>query len=278
MLATRGNQLNPMSSHPIFRSQLPDGSYVAASSDARETFVEWVWSTTTCLSMALLMAKVSIPRWDTETVSNQNVTETTLYSATKSMAWQWIVFGVLGWIAALALTLEKIHVLEHPSDSLSCDLNVFVSCKSVMASWQSHIFGFPNPIIGLAAFVAPILVGVAVLAGAKFADWFWRMFLAGLSLAFVFVLWLSSQSIFVINVLCPYCILAWIAVIPLFWNTLIWMAAEDMIQAPVSWAAFLDAAHKRAWLFTVATEVVVGLLITVHFWDAWPATFAALFG
>lgn len=278
MLTARGNQLKLKSSHPIFRSQLPDGSYVAASIDARETFVVWVWSITTSLSMALLMAKVSIAKWDTERVSNESVSQNELYSASKSMAWQWIIFGILGWIAALALTLEKIHVLEHPNDALSCDLNVFVSCKSVMASWQSHIFGFPNPIIGLAAFVAPILVGVAVLAGAKFADWFWRMFLAGLSLAFIFVLWLSSQSIFVINVLCPYCILAWLAVIPLFWHTLLWMAAEDLIQAPVSWTAFLDSAHKRAWLFTLATEAVVATVIIVHFWSAWPSTFAALFG
>jgi len=226
--------------------------------------------------MALLLQKVSITAWDTETVSIATNEETTLFSATKSMAWQWIVFGVLGWIAALALTLEKIHVLENPNDALSCDLNVFVSCKSVMASWQSHIFGFPNPIIGLAAFVAPIVVGVAVLAGAKFADWFWRMFLAGFSIAFVFVLWLSSQSIFVINVLCPYCMLAWIAVIPLFWHTLLWMLAEDIIEAPVSWAAFLDVAHRRAWLFSVGTELIVALIIAIHFWDAWPATFAAL--
>jgi uncharacterized membrane protein len=227
--------------------------------------------------MALLLRKVSITAWDTETVSNVISEETTLFSATKSMAWQWIVFGVLGWVAALALTLEKIHVLENPNDALSCDLNVFVSCKSVMASWQSHIFGFPNPIIGLAAFVAPIVVGVAVLAGAKFADWFWRMFLAGFSIAFVFVLWLSSQSIFVINVLCPYCMLAWIAVIPLFWHTLLWMLAEDIIEAPVSWAAFLDVAHRRAWLFSVGTELIVAVVIAIHFWDAWPATFAALF-
>ena len=227
--------------------------------------------------MALLMPKVSIAAWDTETVSTEATTQNKLFSAPKSMAIQWIVFGILGWIAALALTLEKIHVLEHPNDSLSCDLNVFISCKSVMASWQSHIFGFPNPIIGLAAFVAPIVVGVAVLAGAKFADWFWRMFVAGFSMAFIFVVWLSSQSIFVINVLCPYCMLAWIAVIPLFWHTLLWMLSEDMIEAPVSWAAALDVAHRRAWLFTVGTELVIAIIIAIHFWDAWPATFAAIF-
>ena len=232
----------------------------------------------TSLSMTLLVTNVSITPWDTETVSNAEAQQNELISAPKSMAWQWIIFGVLGWIAALALTLEKIHVLEHPSDALSCDLNVFISCKSVMASWQSHIFGFPNPIIGLAAFVAPIVVGFAVLAGAKFADWFWRMFIAGFSMAFIFVLWLSSQSVFVINVLCPYCMLAWIAVIPLFWHTLLWMLAEDIIEAPVSWAPALDVAHRRAWLFTIGTEFVILAIIVVHFWDAWPATFAALFG
>ena len=61
-----------------------------------------------------------------------------LIAASKKLAWIWISFGLIGWIAAMALVLEKLHVLEHPSDALSCDLNVFISCKSVMAGLFTH--------------------------------------------------------------------------------------------------------------------------------------------
>jgi formate/nitrite transporter FocA (FNT family) len=43
--------------------------------------------------------------------------------------------------------------------------------------------------------MAPIIVGFAILAGAKFAMWFWRLFWVGNLLGFLFVLWLFSQSL-----------------------------------------------------------------------------------
>jgi uncharacterized membrane protein len=199
------------------------------------------------------------------------------YRPSNKLAWIWIIFGLVGLIAAFALVIEKIHVLEQPAASLSCDLNVFVSCKSVMASWQSHILGFPNPIIGVAGYSIPIVVGFATLAGARLHDWFYRAMVAGFGMAFVFVLWLSSQSIFVIQVLCPYCMLAWLGTIPLFWHTLLWTLSEDILEAPVSWTNFIDAAAKRSWMFSVGTELLIALVIVVKFWSAWPATIQALF-
>lgn len=206
-------------------------------------------------------------------MSTETATTERLHAPSKGLAWLLIGFGLLGWIAAFALTLERFHVAANPNEALSCDLNIFISCKSVMLTAQSAIFGFPNPLIGLSAFVAPILVGFAVLAGGRFAEWFWRMFMAGLSLGLLFVVWLSSQSIFVINVLCPYCIVAWLAMIPLFWHSLLWMLKEDIIQGPASWADFFDAAYKRAWLFPLGTELLIVLLIVIQFWSYWPTMF-----
>lgn len=199
------------------------------------------------------------------------------YAPTKKLAIIWIVYGLIGLIAAFALVIEKIHVLENPADALSCDLNVFISCKSVMASWQSHILGFPNPLIGLMGFTIPVAVGFATLAGARLHEWFYRAMVAGFGMAFVFVLWLSTQSIYVINVLCPYCMVAWFGTIPLFWHTLLWALHEDIIEAPISWTNLIDAAYKRSWILTAATELVLVVLITIQFWSSWPNTFRALF-
>ena len=85
-----------------------------------------------------------------------------------------IGFGAMGWIASFGLTLERIKVAGDPGAATACDISPFISCKSVMLSEQAALFGFPNPLIGLAAFFAPVLVGFAMLAGAKLASWFWQ--------------------------------------------------------------------------------------------------------
>ncbi|MEO6532279.1 MAG: vitamin K epoxide reductase family protein [Pseudolysinimonas sp.] len=139
-----------------------------------------------------------------------------------------IAAGVVGWWAAFALTLDKIAVLKNPSAVLDCNVSVLVQCGKNLGSWQGSLFGFPNPIIGLAAWVAPIVVGASLLAGAAFARWYWILFNLGVAGAMVFILWLSSQSIWVLGTLCPWCMLTWSVVIPLFWTVTARNAAEGV--------------------------------------------------
>ena len=129
-----------------------------------------------------------------------------------------IVTGILGWYASFALTLDKLAVLENPQADLDCNLSVIVQCGVNLGSWQGAVLGFPNPIIGLGGFVAPIAVGVALLAGAQFARWFWIAFNLGVLGAFLFTLWLPYQSIFNLGTLCPWCLLVWSIMIPMFWT------------------------------------------------------------
>ena len=192
-------------------------------------------------------------------------------SPPRGFAWTLIVTGIIGWIAAFALVLERLHVAANPDATLSCDVNVFISCKSVMLTWQAKLLGFPNPLIGLAAFFAPVIVGVAILAGAQFKMWFWRTFVFGITGGFVFVLWLFTQSTYVIHVLCPYCMLAWAAMLPLFWKVILWAASEDVIRVPTRFVGFFVRAYDWSWVFTLVTEAIVVLLIIVSFWNLWPA-------
>lgn len=210
-----------------------------------------------------------MPRCDTYWVSNIKTSDDFVDSPSKSYAWYSIIFGLLGWAAAFALTLERIHVASDPDAVLSCDMNIFISCKSVMLTDQARLFGFPNPLIGLAAFMAPVFVGFAILAGAKFKMWFWRIYLVGLSMGFLFVLWLFVQSTFVIHVLCPYCMVAWVAMIPLFWRTFIWAGAEGVIDVPVRTVGWFVKAQDNSWVFTIGTELLAALAIIVSFWNSW---------
>ncbi len=127
-----------------------------------------------------------------------------------------IIAGALGWWAAFSLMLDKIEILKNPHFVPNCNISALVQCSANLGAWQGSVFGFPNPIIGLAGFVAPIAVGVSILAGARFARWYWMLFNLGLAGALVFVIWLIGQSIFAIFTLCPWCMLVWSVTIPLF--------------------------------------------------------------
>ena len=182
-----------------------------------------------------------------------------------------IVFGIVGWVASLALTLERIRVAENPEVTLGCDVSPFISCKSVMLTEQASLFGFPNPLIGLASFFAPVLIGFAILAGAEFKNWFWNLYLVGNIFGFAFVLWLFSQSVFVIGSLCPYCMVAWIAMIPLLWMNLGLVAAQGSMGE--RFVAPGKLVYEWNWVVTVATYVAISLVILVVYWDLWPTLF-----
>jgi uncharacterized membrane protein len=209
-------------------------------------------------------------------MTEQKTTEKAGIGAPISLALVLIIFGIIGWIGAFSLTLERIHVASDPGAVLGCDLNVFISCKTVMLTAQAKLFGFPNSLIGLSAFMAPIIVGFAILAKAQFAKWFWQLFLVGNFLGFLFVLWLFSQSLLVINVLCPYCMVAWTGMIPIFVTLFLFSAREDIIPMPIRTTAFWDGAYAKAWLWTIAVFLIIILAITVRFWSRWIPMFSQL--
>lgn len=143
-----------------------------------------------------------------------------------------IVAGAVGWWAAFALTMERFHLLQQPGALASCDFSVLVQCTANLQSWQGSVFGFPNPLLGLAGWVAPIVVGAAVLAGARLARWFWLCFGAGIAFAFGFVVWLIGQSIFVLGTLCPWCMVTWAVTIPTFWAVGLHLLRAGELPAP----------------------------------------------
>ena len=179
-----------------------------------------------------------------------------------------VIFGVMGWIASFGLTLERLRVASNPDYATACDISPFISCKSVMLSEQAALLGFPNPLIGIAAFFAPVVVGFAILAGAKFAPWFWNLFLVGHVFALGFVFWLFSQSVFSIGSLCLYCMVAWAATIPLFWSILGHNLKEGFLGIKAMPAG--EFVWEWAWVITILNYLAMITVIIVHFWDFWP--------
>jgi uncharacterized membrane protein len=185
-----------------------------------------------------------------------------------------IVAGAIGFYGSFKLVVEKYDLLEHPKQALGCDINPFVSCSTVIDSWQSHLFGFPNPILGVAGFVAPIAVGVSILAGARFARWYWIAFNSGLFRAWVFVTWLFTQTVFSIGALCPWCMLVWSVTIPMFWVFTVWSLATGKLTTNVTFQRRMRAFLPYCWVLPVINAIVVIVIIITHF----PLLLQALFG
>lgn len=175
-----------------------------------------------------------------------------------------IITGLAGLYGAFQLTIERFALIENPAVPLSCDINPFVSCGPVIQSWQGSLFGFPNPLIGLMAYTAPIFVGVALLAGARFPRWFWALFNLGLLGAIVFIHWLMFQTVYVIGTLCPYCMLVWLFTIPLFWYGTVNNLARNF-GLPDSAARFFRRLLPWTWVIVVLDYLMIVAIILTNF-------------
>lgn len=122
--------------------------------------------------------------------------------------WVLFTFALAALIAALVLSVEKIHLLNDPDAVLSCSFNLVLNCSTVMQTWQSAVFfGIPNMYIGLMAFPVIVTVAVAFLwGGARYSKTFLRAMNIGVLLGTIFAYWLFFQSLYAIQVLCPWCL------------------------------------------------------------------------
>ncbi|WP_018348265.1 vitamin K epoxide reductase family protein [Longispora albida] len=174
----------------------------------------------------------------------------------KRLGWLLAAGGGLGTASAAALTIEKFHVLANPGYVPSCSINPIVSCGSVMTSAQAEVFGFPNPVIGLAAFPVVLTLGVLLIAKVPLPRWVMLGLNAGAALGVLFVHWLIFQSLYRIGALCPYCMVVWVVTITMFWYLTL-----HNFRLPV-----LRKYHSA--VLTVWFLVIIGL-IGEAFWDYW---------
>ncbi|MGV8852365.1 MAG: vitamin K epoxide reductase family protein [Rhodoglobus sp.] len=175
-----------------------------------------------------------------------------------------IVTGLIGIWASFELMIEKIHTLENPDAVLSCDFSLVVQCAANLESSQGAVLGFPNPIIGLVAFMAPVVVGAAILAGARFTSWFWVLFNVGVAGAFAFCMWLAYQSIFNLGTLCVWCMTVWSVTIPMFWAVTLRNLKVGAIPAPRKLRKAAAAAYSWVPVITLAGYIIIAVVAQVR--------------
>jgi uncharacterized membrane protein len=175
-----------------------------------------------------------------------------------------IVASAIGLFAAFELTYEKIQVLMNPERDVSCDFSLLVQCGKNMSSAQGSVFGFPNSLLGLIGWPVVMATGVGMLAGARFARWWWIAFNVAAAGALGFVIWLIHESIFELGTLCPWCMVTWTAVIPLFWVSTFWNLKHGVWSSHEKVQAL--GARLLSWSPTiaVASYLVVAVIAQIR--------------
>lgn len=191
---------------------------------------------------------------------NPMVSDTQPYKRPTALAIFLIVAGAVGFGAAFALTLDKFHLLENPNAQLSCNFSVLIGCSTNLSSWQGSLFGFPNPLLGLAGWSVVITIGAAILAGARFHRWFWICLNVGVAGALAFVIFLITQSVFVLDVLCPWCMVTWAVTIPSFLAVTLYNLTEGHIPSTASVRRFAAGAYSWLVVITLVCYLVVAVV------------------
>ena len=200
----------------------------------------------------------------TTTATNTPTNSGTVARSERGLGALLLAGGLIGLIAAMVLLVEKLALLENPDYIPSCNVSPVLSCGSVMTTPQAGAFGIPNPILGIAGFAIITAIGSALLAGARFASWFWAGVQIGVTFAVVFVHWLIYQSLYVIGALCPYCMIVWAVTIPIFWH----VTTRNLRTIDTGRRAFGLVVEYRGAILT-AWFLVILALIAVRFWDYW---------
>ncbi|MGP9536809.1 vitamin K epoxide reductase family protein [Brachybacterium sp. AOP43-C2-M15] len=178
-----------------------------------------------------------------------------------------LIGGLVGWISALELQVGKEFLLQNPGASLSCDVNPFISCGSVMMTWQSAALGIPNMAIGLGGFAIMGATGALMATGAVLPAWYRWARLGGMSFAFGYVHFLAISAIFAIRALCPWCMVVWAVTAPMFFATLARTIESGDLRLPSPLASVL-----RRWVvLTLLWYLLVVVVIAAVFWRQWLA-------
>ena len=181
------------------------------------------------------------------------------------MGWFFTIIGLVSLAASFMLARDG-YLLAAEGQTPTCDINPFFSCGNVMQAWQARIFvDAPNQLMGIAGWAVIATIGVALIQGAGFQRWFWRTAAVGMLGAWLFLMWLFSQAVFVIGFLCLYCMVVWVTHTVLFWVFVPWAAREGLLTDSPGLRRLGAALLPYSWVPIVATFATITLTIYVQF-------------
>jgi uncharacterized membrane protein len=184
----------------------------------------------------------------------------------RQTAWILVVGGIIGIAASIELIVQKIAVLSDPNFVPNCDINPVLSCGSVINTEQASLFGFPNPVLGVAGFSIVIMFGALLFSGVALPKKLWLGLNLGALAGIVFVIWLVVQSLYVIGALCPWCMVVWSITIPIFWQ----VTTDNLASKRLALGNGLsEIVVTLKWILISASYLVISALIFIRWSDFW---------
>ena len=195
----------------------------------------------------------------------------TQYGSTQYRSTPWILLfsGIIGLFAAFTLMQDKVAILSDPNYVPSCNINPVLSCGSVIVTDQASIFGFANPIIGLMTYSVVIALAVLLISRVVLPNWVWLGLNLGALGGLAFVVWLIFQSLYVIEALCPWCMVAWVGTILIFWVTTAENAQAGRFTRSGTPGVISDVINSLRWVLIGSTFLVILALIFINWMDFW---------
>ena len=195
----------------------------------------------------------------------------TQYGSTQYRSTPWILLfsGIIGLFAAFTLMQDKVAILSDPNYVPSCNINPVLSCGSVIVTDQASIFGFANPIIGLMTYSVVIALAVLLISRVVLPNWVWLGLNLGALGGLAFVVWLIFQSLYVIEALCPWCMVAWVGTILIFWVTAAENAQAGRFTRSGTPGVISDVISSLRWVLIGSTFLVILALIFINWMDFW---------
>lgn len=180
------------------------------------------------------------------------------------------IFSFFALFAAFQLSVDKVHLLENPDDKLPCSINVVLNCASVMKTPQASLLGFPNSFLGIIGFSIFLFFAISSLMGAKYTKTILKLLLAGIIGAWIFALWLFFDSLYVIQILCPWCLLTTLSTTIVFATLLRIVLMDNIFGFKRKTLTKIQNQLRKDYdrLFFAAILVILVLLIVAQFGDA----------
>lgn len=176
-----------------------------------------------------------------------------------------LIGAIFSLIASFVLSVEAMDLAKNPNAELSCSVNVVVNCATVAKHESAELLGFPNSFFGLIAEPVVITVAILGLAGMAFPRRFMFAAQIGYTLGFIFALYLFFVSMFIIQALCPWCLLVTATTAFVWFSITRYNIRENNLYLP---RKLQDAARKfidKDYDKLVLGALIVAMLASIFF-------------
>lgn len=169
-----------------------------------------------------------------------------------------LIGSVIGLLASFVLSVETLLLASNKNAILSCSINAVMNCATVANHWSATVFGVPNSFFGMMAMSVMVTISVSLLAGVKFPRWFIWAMCGGIALGMMATLWMLYMSLFVIGVLCPWCLVLDIGMALIVFGVVRYVSMAKIIHC-----SLINKAVKNGWDVMILASVIVGIVALV---------------